>query len=340
MLQTRTPHPAASRRDASATEPGEPAIATRGIRHRFGGRWALDGVSLRVRAGEVYGFLGPNGAGKSTLCRILCTLLKPTEGAATVAGYDLSTRRRDIRLRIGAALQSTALDQTQTAREMLELQGKLYGLDHKQVSRRIGELGELIDLGDALHHRVGTYSGGMRRRLDLALALIHNPSLVFLDEPTTALDPASRARLWSEIRRLNHDAGITIFLTTQYMEEADKLAHRVGFISHGRLVAEGSPAELKRSVGTDLVVATIPDRAAEAPAALTGLPPVRSVAVQGSRVTIAVTDGSAAVSPIAVALTAAGLLVQDLTLRCPTLDDVFLSMTGEHVASRKGTRDE
>jgi len=335
MLQTRR-----RAADPGAAGAEAEAIATYGVRRRFGDRWALDGISLRVHRGETYGFLGPNGAGKSTLFRILCTLLQPTEGIAVVAGYDARTQQREIRLRIGAALQSTALDESQTGQELLELQGKLYGLDRRQARRRQGELGELIDLGDALRRRVGTYSGGMRRRLDLALALMHNPSLVFLDEPTTGLDPASRARLWHEIRRLNRDLGITVFLTTQYMEEADQLAHRVGFISHGRLVAEGTPAELKRSIGTDLVVATISDRADAAPRALAAVRHVRAVDVQGSRVTIAVTDGGAAVSPIAVALTAAGLQVHDLTLRCPTLDDVFLSITGEHVLSQMASRED
>lgn len=324
MLQTRTT-PLSAR-----TATG--AIDVHHVRRRFAGHWALDGISMCVRSGEIYGFLGPNGAGKSTLVRILCTLLRPTEGTAVVAGYDIRTQQREIRLRIGAALQATALDDSQTGQEMLELQGRLYGLDRRQVRARLAEIGELIDLGDALHRRAGTYSGGMRRRLDLALALVHNPSVVFLDEPTSGLDPASRARLWQEIRRLNRDLAITVFLTTQYMEEADKLADRVSFISHGRLVAQGTPAELKRSIGNDLVVAAVsglPARAAAA--ALAAVPHVRSVSVRGPVVTSAVADGGAAIGPIAVALAAAGARVENLTLRQPTLDDVFLSITGEHV---------
>src|SRR5260221_8679675 len=233
------------------------AIRAEALARHFNGTSAVDKVDLRIRAGEIYGFLGPNGAGKSTTVRMLCTLLAPTGGRALVAGYDVASQPGQVRLRIGVALQDAALDPKQTGTELLRLQGRLYGLSSKAVTRRLAELSELIELGEALDRQIGTYSGGMQRRLDLAAALVHNPQILFLDEPTTGLDPASRARAWSEILPLNQQLGPTIFLTTQYLEEADELAHRVGIIDHGRMVAEGTPADLKRSVGTDVIVARV-----------------------------------------------------------------------------------
>src|SRR5215472_14955019 len=233
------------------------AICAEGLVRHFNGSRAVDHVDLRIPAGEIYGFLGPNGAGKSTTVRMLCTLLAPTGGRAQVAGYDIASQPGEVRLRIGVALQEAALDPKQTGNELLRLQGRLYGLRGKALARRLTELGDLIELGDALDRQIGTYSGGMQRRLDLAAALVHNPQVLFLDEPTTGLDPASRARVWSEIRRLNQQLGMTIFLTTQYLEEADELAHRVGIIDRGRIVAEGTPIELKRSVGTDVILARV-----------------------------------------------------------------------------------
>src|SRR5437870_7532057 len=231
------------------------AITTQGLVRAFDGLTAVDGLDLDVRTGEIYGFLGPNGAGKSTTVRVLCTLLAPTAGRAIVAGYDVAAEPGKVRLRIGVALQDVALDPKQTGEELLRLQGRLYGLSTADIRRRLAELTELVDIGDALGRPISTYSGGMRRRLDLAAALVHNPEVLFLDEPTTGLDPVSRARVWEEIRRLNDVLGTTIFLTTQYLEEADELADRVGILNAGRLVAEGTPTELKRSIGNDVVIA-------------------------------------------------------------------------------------
>ena len=235
----------------------EPEIQAQGLKRSFGTTLAVDGVDLSVARGEIYGFLGPNGAGKSTVTRVLCTLISPTGGSARVAGYDVATQADQVRLRIGVALQEAALDPKQTGLEMLRLQGRFYGLSKGDTERRLADLRELIDIGSALEDRVATYSGGMKRRLDLALALVHNPRVLFLDEPTTGLDPTSRARVWDEVRRLNTELGMTVFLTTQYLEEADELADRVGIIDHGRIVAEGTPDELKRSIGTDLVIAVV-----------------------------------------------------------------------------------
>ena len=262
---------------------------------------------------------------------MLCTLLAPTGGRALVAGHDVASEPGRVRLRIGVALQDAALDPKQTGTELLRLQGRLYGLSRRALAGRLAELGELIELGDALDRPIGTYSGGMKRRLDLAAALVHNPEVVFLDEPTTGLDPASRARVWSEIRRLNQHLGMTIFLTTQYLEEADELAHRVGIIDLGRIVAEGTPADLKRSIGSDVIVARVDGDAAGARPSVEAVPGVRSVEAHGNELLIAASDGTAAISGVAVALAGSAVAVHDLTLRTPTLDDVFLELTGAHI---------
>ncbi len=307
------------------------AVHAEGLQRRFNGTTAVEDLDLEVARGEIYGFLGPNGAGKSTTVRMLCTLLAPTGGAAVVAGYDVVADPGSVRLRIGAALQEVALDPKQTGAELLRLQGRLYGLRGRGLDRRVEQLGELIDLGDALDRRIATYSGGMRRRLDLAAALVHNPEVLFLDEPTTGLDPISRARVWAEVRRLNRDLGMTIFLTTQYLEEADELADRVGIIDQGRMVAEGRPGDLKRSVGSDVIVARLEGDAGDAARSVRHLPGVRSVEVHGSELVVATDNGPAAISPVAVALAASEAPVRDLTLRTPTLDDVFLELTGTRI---------
>ncbi len=314
-------------------------MLTEGLQRFFDETRAVDGVDLAVSEGEVYGFLGPNGAGKSTLVRVLCTLLLPTAGRAIVAGYDVASDPFGVRLRIGVALQDASLDPGQKGSELLRLQAALYGLSHNQTEQRLRELGPLIDLGPALDDRIGTYSGGMRRRLDLAAALIHNPGVLFLDEPTTGLDPATRARVWEEIRRLNRDDGITIFLTTQYLEEADALCDRVGIINRGHLITEGTPTELKRSMGSDVIVARVDsDGAARACDAARGVAGVEQAESHGGELTIRVKNGAAALSPVAVALDGCGVAVHELTLRTPTLDDVFLELTGEHI--RDEARDE
>ncbi len=290
------------------------------------------------QAGEIYGFLGPNGAGKSTTVRMLCTLLAPTSGRAVGrAASTSSSEPSAVRLRIGVALQEAALDPRQTGAELLLLQGRLYGLSRADAQRRVEELGELIDLSDALDRRIGTYSGGMKRRLDLVAALIHNPDILFLDEPTTGLDPASRAVVWEEVRRLNADLGMTIFLTTQYLEEADALADRVGIIDHGRIVAEGTPAELKRSVGTDMIVARVDGDAQRACAAVERVDGVLGVEAHGNELYVSTDDGPATISGVAVALAQCGVPIRDLTLRTPTLDDVFLELTGTHFRDRRQT---
>jgi ABC-2 type transport system ATP-binding protein len=315
------------------------AIRTDGLERHFGDVQAVKGVDLNIPKGEIYGFLGPNGAGKSTTVHMLCTLLAPTGGRATVAGFDVESDPGKVRLRIGVALQEAALDPKQTGAELLSLQGRLYGLRRREIERRVSELAELIDLGDFLGRMVGTYSGGMKRRLDLAAALIHNPEIVFLDEPTTGLDPASRLQVWSEVRRLNEELGITIFLTTQYLEEADELAHRVGIIDQGRIVAEGTPSDLKKAVGSDLILVRVEGDTTEAMSVLGNVPGVQNVEAHGGELVITTSTGSATISPVAVALAGTSVVVRDLTLRAPTLDDVFLELTGTHIERTKSQED-
>jgi ABC-2 type transport system ATP-binding protein len=305
------------------------AITANNLARAFGDNLAVNGVDLAIKTGEIYGFLGPNGAGKSTTVRMLTTLLNPTSGSASVAGYDIVTDTENVRLRIGVALQNAALDLKQTGREILDMQGRLYGLTATQRKQRIDHLLGLVDIGDAIDDMVSTYSGGMKRRLDLAASLVHQPEVLFLDEPTTGLDPVSRAAVWAEVRKLNTEMGMTIFLTTQYLEEADELADRVGIIAKGRIVAEGTPTELKRSIGADVIIAKVsPEDAARAAQALQTVPGLDHIEAKGDSIVIGVTNGGSALSPVAVALSSAGIVVNELTMRTPTLDDVFLETTG------------
>ncbi len=305
------------------------AIEAQQLVRTFGDNRAVDGVDLAVETGQIYGFLGPNGAGKSTTVRVLTTLLNPSAGSAFVAGFNVATNAEDVRLRIGVALQEAALDPKQTGREILDLQGRLYGLNADERRQRVAELLTLVDIGDAIDQRIGTYSGGMKRRLDLAAALVHQPDVLFLDEPTTGLDPASRASVWDEVRYLNQQLGMTIFLTTQYLEEADELAHRVAIIARGKIVAEGTPTDLKRSIGADVIAARVAaGQGADAARVVRAIAGLDHVEVKGDQILIGATNGAAAISPVAVALAEAHINVLELTLRTPTLDDVFLETTG------------
>jgi ABC-2 type transport system ATP-binding protein len=313
---------------------GPSAIMTEALVRRFGDKTAVDGVDLDIRRGEIYGFLGPNGAGKSTTVRVLCTLLTLTSGQAFVAGHDVAREPEQVRLRIGVALQEAALDPKQTGLQLLRLQGRLYGLSRTEVAARLEALSQLIDIGDAIGKPIDTYSGGMKRRLDLAAALVHSPEVLFLDEPTTGLDPVSRARMWEEVRRLNRELGMTIFLTTQYLEEADELADRVGIINRGRIVAEGTPAELKRRVGNDVIVARLARRDDAGLEVVRDLPGVRDAEFHGDELLVSADDGAATIGSVAVALATVSQ-VRNLTLRTPTLDDVFLELTGNRMEGER-----
>src|SRR3954454_20984452 len=309
-----------------------PAIEVQRLERQFkGGLKAVDGIDLEVAAGEVYGFLGPNGAGKTTTVRMLVTLLRPTGGRASVAGFDVATEPGQVRRRIGVALQEAALDMLMTGRELMELQATLHGIPPRDIRDRAADLIDRVGLSEAAERRVGTYSGGMRRRLDLAMALIHSPEVLFLDEPTTGLDPTSRITLWEEVRRLR-DEGTTVFLTTQYLEEADQLADRVGIISAGKIVAEGTPAALKAEIGHPHLDVTLSDDADldRAREVLAGFGEQRPPAA-GCHLSLAVAGGASEIAPIVRALDDAGFAVASLELVQPTLDDVFVEKTGRHL---------
>jgi ABC-2 type transport system ATP-binding protein len=299
---------------------------------------AVDGIDLHVDPGEIYGFLGPNGAGKSTTVHMLTTLLPPTAGTATVGGYDIVKQGPQVRKIIGAALQEAALDPYLTGREHLRLQTAMHGITGEERKRRSDELLGRVGLTEAADRKIRAYSGGMKRRLDLALALVHRPSILFLDEPTTGLDIQSRTALWEEVGRLARDEGVTVFLTTQYLEEADVLADRVGIIDHGRIVAEGTPEQLKAEIACSTIEAVPADSVQRGAVAVvlerfgsptTGFGP-GSVAVQ-----LASADGDLA--EIVRALDAEGLRIAHLQIHEPTLDDVFLAKTGRHL---EGAGDE
>jgi ABC-2 type transport system ATP-binding protein len=289
---------------------------------------AVDGIDLTVSGGEIYGFLGPNGAGKSTTVLMLTTLLPPTSGTATVGGFDIVHQGAQVRASIGAALQEAALDSILTGREHLALQATLQGIPAAERKRRASELLERVGLTEAADRRVGGYSGGMKRRLDLALALVHQPRILFLDEPTTGLDPQSRAALWEEVARLAHDEGMTVFLTTQYLEEADALADRIGIIDRGKIVAEGTPAQLKAEIGSPSVEVTPIDAdAGERLAELLGSFGSLRRNGRGS-VTVQLPGGESQLADVIRVLDGAHLRVESLQLHQPSLDDVFLEKTG------------
>ena len=321
-------------------------IETAGLAKSFEGRGevvrAVRGVDLRVGEGEIFGFLGPNGAGKTTTLRMLATLLEPSGGEATVAGHDLLKEPARVRERIGYVSQAGGADENATGRENLVLQGRLYGMAKKEARGRSEELAETLELSAFADRGVKTYSGGQRRRLDLALGMIHKPALLFLDEPTTGLDPQSRARLWEEVRRLR-DGGTTVFVTTHYMDEADALCDRLAIIDHGELVAEGTPGALKRRISGDVVEVDLdagdvaPERAHELAGELFGDRPfVREVDGEGTLLRLYVDGGEQALPVILRALDAAGLGVAGISLSRPTLDDVFLRQTGRSLREADG----
>jgi ABC-2 type transport system ATP-binding protein len=310
------------------------------VREFKGGIRAVDGIDLHVAPGEIYGFLGPNGAGKSTTVLMLTTLLPPTDGRASVAGFDVARQGAEVRRHIGAALQEAALDNFLTGREHMDLQGGLHGLDKSERRRRGTELLERVGLTEAAERKVGGYSGGMRRRLDLALALVHRPSILFLDEPTTGLDPQSRSALWDEVARLARDEDVTVFLTTQYLEEADVLADRIGIIDAGRIVAEGTPTELKAQIGRPTL--EVAPAAGADEQALAGVLARFGDPCAGALGTTAVRlhGGAGDLADVVRALDAEGVAIANLQLHAPTLDDVFLAKTGRSLEGAGAGSDE
>jgi ABC-2 type transport system ATP-binding protein len=313
----------------------EPVITTRELRKTFkAGRGgvveAVRGVDIDVARGEIFGFLGPNGAGKTTTLRMLTTLLRIDSGSATVAGADVHRQPGLVRARIGYVSQLGGADEVATGRENLVLQGRLYGIDRQKCSARAGELIELLNLGDFADRRTETYSGGQRRRLDVALGLIHDPAVLFLDEPSTGLDPQNRTNLWDRIAALRA-TGTTVFLTTHYLEEADALCDRVAIIDHGEIVACGAPRALKREIAGESVLLSLRDTGEEVRRAeerLRAASFVRELTVDGAELRLYVQDGPTALPQLLRLLDADGISPRSLSLSEPTLDDVFMRYTG------------
>jgi ABC-2 type transport system ATP-binding protein len=307
------------------------AIETRGLRRVFKARnrtvEAVAGVDMTVRTGEIFGFLGPNGAGKTTTLRMLATLLPPSGGTAMVAGCDLLKQQDRVRERIGYVGQAGGADREIMGRTELVFQGRLYGMPLSAAKKRAADLIEMLELEACADRKVATYSGGQKRRLDIGLGLVHNPLLLFLDEPTTGLDPQSRARVWDEVRRM-HDRGTTVFLTTHYLDEADALCDRIAIIDHGKIVADGTPEELKREVAGDLVTLSVTGDQHGALDLLKGQPFVREATTEDGLVRLYVDRGEAAMPSILRLLDSAGMQLLTIGLQRPSLDDVFLRKTG------------
>jgi ABC-2 type transport system ATP-binding protein len=309
----------------------EAVIETHGLRRVFKSRQrevvAVAGVDLLVQAGEIFGFLGPNGAGKTTTLRMLATLMPPSGGTARVAGCELATEAARIRERIGYVGQAGGADREITGRTELVFQGRLYGMAVPQAQRRAAELIDMLELDGAADRKVATYSGGQKRRLDIGLGLVHSPQLLFLDEPTTGLDPQSRARVWDEVRKM-HDRGVTVFLTTHYLDEADALCDRVAIIDYGKIVAEGTPEELKRAVAGDVVTLSVAGDQQRAFELLKDQPFVREAKLEDGSVHLYVDRGEVAMPAILRLLDTASLQLMTVELHRPSLDDVFLRQTG------------
>ena len=311
-------------------------IEAEGLTRVFGDLTAVNGINLSVNEGEVFGFLGPNGAGKSTAVRMLTTLLKPSDGSAKVSGYDVATEANMVRKNIGVALQDAAIDPLMTGNELLKLQAVLHGIPRQEGRARCAELLERVGLTAAGDKRVGTYSGGMRRRLDLALSLVHRPKVLFLDEPTTGLDPTSRVALWEEVRTLNKEIGTTVFLTTQYLEEADQLAQRIAIIDNGRIVREGSPATLKADVGAPTLRVDVTDADFVAAKEIMNKLGEERPARKG-RIAIGLDGGTRAITAVLKALEDQDIEVQHVELDEPSLDDVFADATGRRLEGGENT---
>ena len=328
--------PAATERQAVATR-ADLAIETAGLVKVYGGDTrAVDGITFAVAPGELFGLLGPNGAGKTTTIRILATLLQATAGTARVAGFDVATQPQEVRKRLGLALQTPTLDAFSTGRETLELAGRLQRMSTAAVRRRTDELLELMGLTTVATKLTGTYSGGMKRRLDLASALMHRPEVLILDEPTEGLDPQSRAALWEELERISR-AGTTMLLTTHYMEEADRLCSRLAIMDHGQIVVEAAPGELKRRVGADTVVlqldaaGDLEHQRAEVRRLLADMVEAGAMTPHPGGVALAVPNASAAIPALLRRLDGNGVRITGLQMSEPSLDDVFMQYTGRHI---------
>ncbi len=306
---------------------------------------AVDGIDFEIAEGEIFGFLGPNGAGKTTTIKMLNTLILPTSGTATVVGYDVAKKPSEVRRNVGYVSQDVGIDEHATGRENLTLYGHFYRLDGKTIKHRVKELFEMVELTDYADKFASTYSGGMRKRLDLAMGLLHQPRLIFLDEPTTGLDPQTRNHIWSYIHSLSRQMGITIFLTTHYMEEADQLADRIAIIDHGKIITIGTPGELKQSIGGDVVTLSNRFSANEeretfvkrTQSLLSGKPFVLEMQPIEEGLAVYVDNGESAAPAILSLLAGEGVEVQTLSVSRPSLDDVFLKYTGRTMRAEEGT---
>ena len=305
------------------------------------GTKAVDGITFDVQEGEFFGFLGPNGAGKSTTIKVLTTLLRKTSGKASILGLDLDTRQKEIRPLIGVQSQETVVDGDLTGRENMILQGNLHQMRGKALEERVDELLKLVELSDVANRRAAFYSGGMKKRLDLASSLVHKPKLLFLDEPTTGLDPQSRATVWKYLGSLNKEEGITMFLTTQYLEEADRLCGRLAIVDHGQIVARGSPSELKAEIGADAITLAVEssalgngsgDKAKEVLASIGG---VGEIVESEGGLTVYAKNASSLVPDIVRSFDANGLKLASISLSRPSLDDVFLKHTGHRIRAEE-----
>ena len=312
---------------------GQPIVETVGLRRTFKGKGkvgsveAVAGVDLTIAAGDIFGFLGPNGAGKTTTVRILATLIPPTAGTARVAGFDVARQSRQVRERIGYVAQAGGSYRESTGREELIIQGRLFGMRKADARKRAVEILEALGLAEAAYRTCGTYSGGMRRRLNIGIGMVHRPAMLFLDEPTTGLDPQARARLWEEIRKLR-ETGTSVLLTTHYLEEADALCDRLAIIDHGKIVAEGSPEELKREIAGDVLTIGVNGHGEQVVKLLEAQAYVREVSLEDGLVRLFVDRGEEAVPQVLRLLDGNGVAPSTMNLHRPSLDDVFLKKTG------------
>jgi ABC-2 type transport system ATP-binding protein len=316
------------------------AIAVENLTRRFADLTAVDAVSFTVDRGELFALLGPNGAGKTTIINMLITLLPPTSGTARVAGFDVSREKDDVRRHIGIVFQEPALDKDLTGRENLDFHGMMYGLSGAERKRRISEVLELVELTERADVLVQNYSGGMKRRLEIARGLIHHPSVLFLDEPTLGLDAQTRRRIWEYIRRMNEDEGVTIILTTHYMEEADYLAKRVAIIDRGRIVAMGTPAGLKDVLGGDVITLELDGGGGGLVPLLRGVPWVKGAKEHDGRVSVTTETGERRVPELVSIAHEHGIRVNSVLLRKPSLEDVFIHFTGRTIREREVTASE
>ncbi len=307
------------------------AVFTSALTCRFGDITAVDNLNLTIERGEIFGLLGPNGAGKTTTLSMLATLLPPTSGAATVAGYDVTSQKDAVRRSIGLVFQDPSTDEELSAWENMDFHGRLYGVPKADRNRRIPELLDMVDLGDRAKNRVKTFSGGMKRRLEIARGFLHHPSVLFLDEPTTGLDPQTRRRIWDHIRRINRDEDLTILLTTHSMEEADALCGRVGIMDHGKLIALGTPATLKNDLGGDVISVEVNGDSASIESLFVGKGWVKALHLRDGRVDITAYGGEVRIPEVLHILDRSGAEALSVTLKRPTLEDVFIHHTGRGI---------